>query len=96
MKKILFLLLSIMAVASLQAESIVTLGYCGGEATDKGSRLWQKRWCKRHGLTMREQVTALGYGATLWWGEDADGNKYGPDADETPVCISPIQEGGAK
>ena len=37
MKKILFLLLSIMAVASLQAESIVTLGYCGGEATDKGS-----------------------------------------------------------
>lgn len=66
------------------------------EATDKGSRLWQKRWCKRHGLTMREQVTALGYGATLWWGEDADGNKYGPDADETPVCISPIQEGGAK
>lgn len=66
------------------------------EATDKGSRLWQKRWCKRHGLTMREQVTALGYGATLWWGEDADGNGYVPDADGTPVCIRPTQEGGAK
>lgn len=66
------------------------------EATDKGSRLWQKRWCKKHGLTMREQVTALGYGATLWWGEDADGNVYSPDADGTPVCIRTATEGGAE
>ena len=63
------------------------------EATDKGSRLWQKRWCKRHGLTMREQVTALGYGATLWWGEDADGNWYVPGGDDEPVRI---KEGDAK
>lgn len=66
------------------------------EATDKGSRLWQKRWCKKHGLTMREQVTALGYGATLWWGEGADGNAYAPDADGTPVCIRPAKKGGEK
>ena len=66
------------------------------EATDKNSRLWQKRWCERHGLTMREQVTALGYGATLWWGEDADGNAYGPGVDGTPVRIKPAKKGGAK
>lgn len=55
------------------------------EATDKGSRLWQRRWCKKHGLTMREQVTALGYGATLWWGEDADGNTYVPNEHGEPM-----------
>lgn len=45
MKRILFLLLSIMAIASLQAQSIVTLGYCGGEATDKGSLSTEgKKW----------------------------------------------------
>lgn len=63
------------------------------EATEKDGRLWQKRWCKRHGLAMREQVTALGYGATLWWGEDADGNAYVPGGDDEPVKI---KEGSAK
>lgn len=55
------------------------------EATDKNSRLWQKRWCERHGLTMREQVTALGYGATLWWGEDIIGNTYVPNEHGEPM-----------
>ena len=62
------------------------------EATERGGRLWQKRWCKRHGLAMREQVTPLGGGATLWWGEDAGGNEYVPGADDEPVKI---KEGGA-
>jgi len=37
MKKILILLLAAFAVCHIYAQNIVTLGYCGGEATDKGS-----------------------------------------------------------
>lgn len=55
---------------------------------DKDGRFMQWLWCRKHGLSLREEVTALGGGAILWWGEDADGNQYIPGADEKPFKIN--------